>query len=372
MNRLLILITAAALSVSAGSYAQETSKNEEPDMFALMDMLDQMDDMDFQEEIEKANDCISARRYSCAHRHIKNAKQFVNDEYQEEQLRLANEYLLDEKKAEQKELALAKRREEERKREARLQREREIARRRAEERRRQEEADTEFRRQLVTSLVSGMQEVAETNARITEENNRLIQQAYEMKRQQNRAEEERRREAAYQAEQEARRAKERREAAYAAQRRAQEAKQRQYEAKKREQERARKLAQQRAEQARKQKSARIAREQEKLRKQRDTKAEASGPVGLAIVWQLKNGNWRGHGPTQMTLIGDDKQATLSAIAGAPTEYLTTLSITVNRKLRKCEVYRVDKVVDTTLKTSWTQNIRFKYPELKKLKDMGLD
>lgn len=104
-----------------------------------------------------------------------------------------------------------------------------------------------------------------------------------------------------------------------------------------------------------------------------TPPRPSGPKGIAILWQKKNGQWYGDGPTQRTITGEkEKSTTLNRVSGSPTTFLTTLTIAIDNDSWRCEVYRVDKEVDTSWKTSWTRNIRFRYPELEQLKPMGLD
>ena len=99
----------------------------------------------------------------------------------------------------------------------------------------------------------------------------------------------------------------------------------------------------------------------------------SGPRGLAIVWKQTNGLWYADGPVQKTLTGSEsRMQALDYATNAATTFLTTLPIHMGKKEWECAVYRVDRVVDTERRPGGTRNLRLFYPELAKLKPMGLD
>ena len=353
-----IILFAVILLGSARAFSDSSKQMK---MLQMLDQLDQLDKMDMEDALYDAESCIIKRNFPGARSAIKRAKEFAHTDEDEVKIRATQTMLDREVSEKEREDREKRRRRKQAEQEEEEREERERKRRKAEKRAEREAREERYQNQpaekngWMSALNDGLDQMNSDLAQLQREQdatNRETNRLLAEQRQQN--EEERRED-----EMEARREREDRE---------QEDRRREEQAERRRQERQQDLQNQRERQAR-EKEARDRRNNAVTK----SSAKTAGPMGLAIVWQTNNGNWSGHGPTQR-LSASEKTSdkALDMVAGASTKFLCNMNISVRGKTRNCEVYRVNKEVDTTDKTSWTHNIRFDYPELKRLKSMGLD
>lgn len=151
---MLVAFLAATLACTPTFAAKKSKAAADDDIFGMLEMSDQLDSRDFQEAIDRVNDCTSARDFSCSEKELAKAAKLANGAQDKKTLLAARQNVVSEKAliAEEK-----RRREEEERRLVEEQRRREEAaeRRAYEERaramearlRREERAREEARRQ---------------------------------------------------------------------------------------------------------------------------------------------------------------------------------------------------------------------------------